>query len=217
MEFPKGLSQDEQDKLQRTVSFVKDSLSEAETGHDWWHILRVWNNALHLCEKRDCNRFLVGLGVLLHDIADPKFHDGDTEIGPKKAKSFLQKIDVSDSIIEKVLDIIRYSSFSASKKGLPQPDFLEFKMVQDADRLDAMGAIGIARTFNYGGYKNNPLYLPEVQEDQKNTSTIQHFHDKLFRLKELMNTSEAKAIAEERHAYMEEFTARFLLEWEGKA
>lgn len=217
MEFPKRLTQNEKQKLQSTISFVKESLAQAESGHDWWHILRVWNNAMHLCEKRDCNVFLVGLGVLLHDIADPKFYDGDTEVGPERTKVFLQKIEVPDLIIKKVVDIVRFSSFSASKSGLPQPDFIEFQIVQDADRLDAMGAIGIARTFNYGGFKNNPLYLPELKESEKDTSTIQHFHDKLFHLKELMNTPEAKAIAEERHKYMEEFIARFLLEWEGKA
>lgn|SRR5699024_5244694 len=217
MEFPNGLSHTEKQKLQRTISFVKDSLSESESGHDWWHILRVWNNAMHLCKNIECNKFLVGLGVLLHDIADPKFYNGDTEIGPERTKDFLQEIEAPNSIIKNVVDIVRFSSFSASKSGLPQPDFIEFQIVQDADRLDAMGAIGIARTFNYGGYKNNPLYLPELQEDQINTSTLQHFHDKLFHLKELMNTPEAKAIAEERHKYMKEFTSRFMLEWEGKA
>ena len=217
MEFPKRLTKNEKQKLQTTISFVKESLSQAESGHDWWHILRVWNNAMHLCKKRQCNVFLVGLGVLLHDIADPKFYDGDTEVGPERTKDFLQKLEVSDSIIKQVIDIVRFSSFSASKAGLPQPDFIEFQIVQDADRLDAIGAIGIARTFNYGGYKNNPLYLPELPDSEGNSSTIQHFHDKLFHLKKLMNTSEAKAIAEERHKYMEEFTTRFLLEWEGKA
>lgn len=217
MEFPKRLTQNEKQKLQTTISFVKERLAQAESGHDWWHILRVWNNAMQLCKKRDCNVFLIGLGVLLHDIADPKFYDGNTEIGPERTKAFLQKLDVSDSIIKQVVDIVRFSSFSASKSGLPQPDFIEFQIVQDADRLDAMGAIGIARTFNYGGYKNNPLYLPELQEFQEDTSTIQHFYDKLFHLKELMNTPEAKAIAEERHKYMEDFVNRFLLEWEGKA
>ena|SRR5690554_357933 len=217
MEFPKRLTQNEKQKLQSTISFVKESLAHAESGHDWWHILRVWNNAMHLCEKRDCHVFLVGLGVLLHDIADPKFYDGDTEVGPERTKVFLQKIEVPDLIIKKVVDIVRFSSFSASKSGLPQPDFIEFKIVQDADRLDALGAIGIARTFNYGGFKNNPLYLPELQDSKENTSTIQHFYDKLFHLKELMNTPEAKAIAEERHKYMEDFVNRFLLEWEGKA
>lgn len=217
MEFPNGLSQTEKQKLESTISFVKESLTHAESGHDWWHIVRVWNNAMQLCKKRDCNVFLIGLGVLLHDIADPKFYDGNTEIGPERTKAFLQKLDVSDSIIKQVVDIVRFSSFSASKSGLPQSDFIEFQIVQDADRLDAMGAIGIARTFNYGGYKNNPLYLPELQEFQEDTSTIQHFYDKLFHLKELMNTPEAKAIAEERHKYMEDFVNRFLLEWEGKA
>lgn len=217
MEFPKQLTQSEKQKLQTTISFVKESLSQAESGHDWWHILRVWNNAMHLCEKRECNVFLVGLGVLLHDIADPKFYDGDTEVGPERTKAFLQELGVSDSIIKQVVDIVRFSSFSASKAGLPQPDSIEFQIVQDADRLDALGAIGIARTFNYGGYKNNPIYLPELLDSEENTSTIQHFHDKLFHLKKLMNTPEAKAIAEERHKYMEEFTSRFMLEWEGKA
>lgn len=217
MVFPEGLNTPEKDKLERTIVFVKESLAQAESGHDWWHILRVWNNAIQLIEKRNCDAFLVGLGVLLHDIADPKFHEGNTEIGPETAEKFLEKITVPKATIEKVIAIIRYSSFSASKAGLQQPDFIEFKMVQDADRLDALGAIGIARTFNYGGFKNNPLYLPELKENQIDSSTIQHFHDKLFHLKELMNTPEAKAIAEERHKYMQGFVNQFLLEWQGKA
>lgn len=215
MEFPDRLLPEEIEKLEQTIVFVKERLSQAETGHDWWHILRVWNNAMQLIKERACDVFLVGLGVLLHDIADPKFHDGNTEIGPKTAETFLYKIAVSKSTVDKVLAIIRYSSFSASKQGLVQPDFIEFKIVQDADRLDALGAIGIARTFNYGGYKNNPLHLPDAQEN--NASTIQHFHDKLFKLKNLMHTPEAKRMAEERHNYMKGFVHQFLLEWAGKA
>lgn len=217
MVFPKGLNSSEKDKLELAIAFVKESLAQAESGHDWWHIVRVWNNAMHLCEKRECNIFLIGLGVLLHDIADPKFYDGDTEVGPETAEIFLKKIGVSDSTIKQVVDIVRFSSFSASKAGLPQPDFIEFKVVQDADRLDALGAIGIARTFNYGGYKNNALYLPELEESQVDNSSLQHFYDKLFKLKELMHTPEAKAIAEERHKYMQGFVKQFLLEWNGKA
>lgn len=217
MVFPKGLNSSEKDKLELAIAFVKESLAQAESGHDWWHIVRVWNNAMHLCEKRECNIFLIGLGVLLHDIADPKFYDGDTEVGPETAEIFLKKIGVSDSTIKQVVDIVRFSSFSASKAGLPQPDFIEFKIVQDADRLDALGAIGIARTFNYGGYKNNALYLPELEESQVDNSSLQHFYDKLFKLKELMHTPEAKAIAEERHKYMQGFVKQFLLEWNGKA
>lgn len=217
MVFPKGLSSTEKDKLEQTIAFVKESLAQAESGHDWWHILRVWNNASQLVEKRNCDVFLVGLGVLLHDIADQKFHDGNTDIGPETAESFLEKIEVPKSIIDKVLAIIRYSSFSAMKQGLEQPNFIEFKIVQDADRLDALGAIGIARTFNYGGYKNNSLYLPELEQNQVDNSSLQHFYDKLFKLKDLMHTSEAKAIAEERHKYMQGFVDQFLLEWNGKA
>lgn len=217
MEFPKALSYTEKDKLKQTISFVKESLADAESGHDWWHILRVWNNAMQLIATQKCDVFLVGLGVLLHDIADQKFHNGNTDIGPKIAKYFLQKIEVPKSTIDKVISIIRYSSFSAMKQGLAQPEFIEFKIVQDADRLDALGAIGIARTFNYGGYKNNTLYLPELKENQENNSSIQHFYDKLFKLKDLMHTPKAKAIAEVRHKYMQDFVDQFLLEWNGKA
>lgn len=217
MVYPNDLNSTEKDKLELTIAFVKESLSQAESGHDWWHILRVWNNAIQLVENRNCDVFLVGLGVLLHDIADPKFHKDNTEIGPETAEGFLKKIEVTESIIDKVLAIIRFSSFSASKQGLAQPDFIEFKIVQDADRLDALGAIGIARTFNYGGYKNNSLYLPELMENQIDNSSLQHFYDKLFKLKDLMHTPEAKAIAEERHKYMQGFVNQFLSEWNGKA
>ena len=215
MEFPKDLSTHEIELLEHTAAFVKNHLKQAESGHDWWHILRVWNNAMHIAEKKNCNKFLVGLGVLLHDIADPKFHNGNTEIGPKTTESFLRKLDISEDVIEKTVAIVQFSSFSAEQKGMKQPRFIEFQIVQDADRLDAIGAIGIARTFNYGGYKNNPLYLPETPDNQENNSTIQHFYDKLFLLKDLMNTPEAKAIAEERHNYMQGFVDRFMWEWNG--
>lgn len=217
MEFPKGLSTTEKDKLQSCISFVKESLAQAESGHDWWHIVRVWNTAMHLASKYDCHIFIVGLGVLFHDIADPKFHDGDKQIGAQKTEIFLKEIKVEKTILKKVIEIVRFSSFSSRNELINPPDYIEFQIVQDADRLDAMGAIGIARAFNYGGYKNNPLYLPEISDYEKNTSTIQHFHDKLFHLKELMNTSEAKIIAEERHDFMLTFINKFKNEWEGLA
>lgn len=218
MEFPKNISPSEKEKLQAAVVFVKQSLIDAEAGHDWLHIERVWNNAMQLLEEDpNCDVFLIGLGVLFHDIADPKFHQGDTEIGPKITQEFLERIDSPKATIQKVLDIVRFSSFSASNKGLTQPDFIEFKIVQDADRLDALGAIGIARTFNYGGYKNNPLYLPNLNKEEVDNSSLQHFHDKLFKLKDLMNTSRAKDIAQRRHEYMLEFTKQFLAEWNAEA
>lgn len=218
MVFPNNISPSEKENLALAVEFVKKSLLQAESGHDWLHILRVWNNAMQLAaSEEDCNAFLVGLGVLFHDIADPKFHQGNTEIGPEIAKNFLEERRIPKETIEKLIAIIRFSSFSAENKGLCQPDFIEFKIVQDADRLDALGAIGIARTFNYGGYKNNPLYLPEVQKGETDNSSLQHFQDKLFKLKDLMNTSKAKAIAEQRHEYMLEFYKQFLAEWNAEA
>lgn len=215
MKLPNSLSSLENTLLKEILARVKNYYQNTESGHDWLHIHRVWNNALQLLDRLEANAFIVCLGVLFHDIADPKFHDGNTEIAPKLTRAILEEFEITEEHIQQVLDIVIFSSFSASKTEDKLPNFIEFQIVQDADRLDAIGAIGIARTFNYGGYKNSPLYLPG--DDTYNNSTVQHFYDKLFLLKDLINTKPAKEIALKRHEYMIAFVEQFKSEWEGKA
>lgn len=211
--------------IDQTITFVKKELEGAEAGHDWFHIQRVYNNALNLLKTEEANEEVVVLGALLHDIADSKFHGGDETIGPKKAMDFMTSIAINDEVKEHVVKIIENISF---KGGNFNKTFhsKELEIVQDADRLDAIGAIGIARTFNYGGYKNNGLYDPEIQpklkmtkEEYKNHkgTTINHFYEKLLLLKDLMNTESGKKLAENRHNYMQGFLEQFHNEWEGKA
>lgn len=209
--------------VQKTVAFVQQTLQNAEGGHDWWHILRVWNNAKLIAKTEPVNMLIVELAALLHDIADSKFHNGDEELGPKIAGDFLKSIKADALVIEHVQQIIRYMSF---KSGLDQPKFSsdEMKVVQDADRLDAIGAIGIARAFNYGGFKNREMYNPQIKPDfnltkeaYKNSSapTINHFYEKLLLLKDLMNTETARNIAEQRHQFMQLYLEQFYAEWNG--
>lgn len=210
--------------IENTISFVKEKLQNAEGGHDWFHIERVYNNALNIAKDENCDETIVALGALLHDIADSKFHDGDETVGPKLAWEFLEKQNVPEDIIIHVVNIIENISF---KGGNFERKFssIELDVVQDADRLDAIGAIGIARCFNYGGFKNRPLYNPEIapnlnmsKEEYKNSvsPTINHFYEKLLLLKDKMNTKSGKKIAEERHLYMEKFLEQFFAECEGK-
>lgn len=210
--------------ISKTVEYVKDQLKDAEGGHDWFHIERVWKSALHIAEAEDCDTTVVQLGALLHDIADSKFHGGDETIGPRTARAFLETNDVDESIISHVVGIIENISF---KGGNFERTFSskELEVVQDADRLDAIGAIGIARAFNYGGFKNRALYDPAIQpnmamskeEYKKSTApTITHFYEKLLLLKDKMNTDTGKRLAQARHDYMEGFLAQFYAEWEGK-
>ena len=206
-----------------TIIYVKQQLEGAEAGHDWFHIERVYRNALHIADQENCNREVVQLAALLHDIADSKFHSGDESIGPKTARTFLESQHADAATIDHVVKIIENISF---KGGKTERTFssLELDIVQDADRLDAIGAIGIARTFNYGGFKNRPMYDPAIapnmhmtKEEYKasNAPTINHFYEKLLLLKERMNTSTGKKLAEERHRFMEVFLAQFYAEWEG--
>jgi uncharacterized protein len=210
--------------IEQTITFVKKELEGAEAGHDWFHIQRVYNNVLNLLKTEQANEQVVVLGALLHDIADSKFHNGNETIGPKKAMDFMTSLDINDEVKDHVVKIIENISF---KGGNFNKTFhsKELEIVQDADRLDAIGAIGIARTFNYGGYKNNGLYDPEIQpklkmtkEEYKNHkgTTINHFYEKLLLLKDLMNTETGKKLAENRHQYMEGFLEQFYNEWEGK-
>jgi len=212
------------DLINNTILFVKQKLENAEGGHDWFHIERVYKNAILIAKEENCNLQIVQLGALLHDIADSKFHDGDESVGPKVAKAFLESQDVSEDIIDAVINIIENISFKGGNFE-KKINSIELDIVQDADRLDAIGAIGIARTFNYGGFKNRKLYDPEIapnltmsKEEYKNSQapTINHFYEKLLLLKDKMNTETGKQIAQQRHRFMESFLAQFYAEWEGE-
>ncbi len=203
--------------IDTTVSFVRKTLENAEGGHDWWHIHRVWTNAKRIAQTEECDLLVVELGVLLHDIADSKFHNGDEEIGPAIAGEFLKSIQIDPATIEHVQQIIRHISF---KSGFDKVAFSskELDIVQDADRLDAMGAIGIARAFSYGGFKGREIYNPEIppnlnmskDEYKKSTApSINHFYEKLLLLKDKMNTLTGKQLAGQRHQFMELYLEQF--------
>lgn len=209
--------------VDNTILFVKQKLENAEAGHDWFHIERVYKNALLIAEGEDCNLVIVKLGALLHDIADSKFNDGDESVGPKIAREFLESQNAAEEVITHVVNIIENISF---KGGNFEKKFTskELEIVQDGDRLDAIGAIGIARTFNYGGFKNRQLYDPNIapklnmtKEEYKKSEapTINHFYEKLLLLKDKMNTETGKQIAQERHKFMELFLSQFYAEWDG--
>ncbi|MBO6792618.1 MAG: HD domain-containing protein [Balneolaceae bacterium] len=211
--------------ITKTENFVRNELEGEGSGHDWWHIHRVRNTALMLAEKEAADLFVVELAALLHDIADHKFHNGDDTVGPKVAGEWLEGLSVEAEIIKHVQEIIRDLSFKGAKVATPMRT-IEGKVVQDADRLDAIGAIGIARAFAYGGHKNRELYNPEKSPTQhtsfdayKNDAgpTVNHFYEKLFLLKDRMNTETGKSIAQERHEYMKAYIDRFNAEWDGKA
>ena len=204
-----------------TVNFVKEKLHGAEAGHDWFHIERVWKLSKKIAETENCNLEVVELSALLHDIADPKFHGGDETLALKISREFLEREKASAEIIEQVLFIIKNISFK-NRGEIPETIPVELKIVQDADRLDAIGAIGIARTFNFGGFKNNLMYHPEIKPNlgmnkeeykKSNGTTINHFYEKLLLLKDLMNTETAKKIASERHDFMLQFLDEFYKEW----
>jgi uncharacterized protein len=212
------------DLIAKTILFVKEKLVNAEGGHDWFHIERVYKNAILISKNEVCDSTVVQLGALLHDIADSKFHNGDETIGPRVAREFLESENVGEVIINHVINIIENISY---KGGNFEKKFssIELNVVQDADRLDAIGAIGIARTFNYGGFKNRTLYDPKIapnssmtKEEYKNNDapTLNHFYEKLLLLKDKMNTTTGRQIAQERHRYMEGFLAQFYAEWEGE-
>ncbi len=210
--------------IDNTILFVKQKLSNAEGGHDWFHIERVYKNALQIAKEENCDLQVVKLAALLHDIADSKFHNGDEKIGPKIARDFLETQNVSEEISNHVIAIIENISF---KGGNFEKQFhsKELEIVQDADRLDALGAIGIARTFNYGGFKNRAIYNPTIppnlgmnKEEYKNSDapTLNHFYEKLLLLKDKMNTETGGKLAQKRHDFMVIFLAQFYAEWDGK-
>lgn len=209
--------------IQKTIQFVKQTLANAEAGHDWFHIERVYKTAQNINGKENGDTLVVSLAALLHDIADPKFNNGDEALGPNIAEAFLLSIKVDAETIEHVKLIIQNMSF---KNSFDDTSFTskEMQIVQDADRLDAIGAIGIARAFTYGGFKNRVLYDPAIKPEQhltkdsyKNTTapTINHFYEKLLLLKDMMNTSAGKEIAIERHNFMLIYLDHFYKEWEG--
>lgn len=207
----------------KTLDFVKETLYGEGSGHDYWHVYRVWNNAKSLAQNELCNNYIVELGALLHDIADHKFYGGDLTVGPRVAREFLEKLGVEEEVISGVCEIIATISFKGAKVA-SEMSTIEGMIVQDADRLDAIGAIGIARTFAYGGHKGHEMYNPGIKpklhetfEAYKNSkgTTVNHFYEKLLLLKDLMNTETAKKVAKKRHEYMEEFLSQFYHEWDG--
>lgn len=220
------MSKKEQNWIDQTVAYVKSEQQGESSGHDWWHTYRVWKNAQYLASMEEgSNRIIIELAALLHDIADHKFHGGDLSVGPKVASEWLQSLQVPAAIIDSVSHIIGALSFKGAQVK-DQMESLEGKIVQDADRLDAIGAIGVARTFAYGGHAGHEMYDPslsptlhtsfEAYTSEKST-TVNHFYEKLLLLKDRMHTASAKRVAEQRHQFMETFLTQFFQEWEGKA
>ena len=210
--------------IDQTVDFVKKTLQNAEAGHDWWHVQRVWKNVKLIGQTETADMLVVELAALLHDIADSKFHNGNEELGPQIAGEFLRSLQIEESTVIHVQQIIRNLSFKTSFETVVFHS-IELNIVQDADRLDAIGAIGIARAFTYGGFKNREIYNPEIspalhisKEEYKNSTapTINHFYEKLLLLKDKMNTQTAKNLAEQRHMFMLNYLDQFKNEWNGE-
>ena len=219
------MSMNETEIIEKTIEYVKKELEGEGSGHDWWHIYRVWNTAKKLAKSERANMFIVELAALLHDIADRKLNNGNEVQGLKKVKLFLQSC-ISDIIfIENILHIIETYSYTSQLKSKKGMSTLEGQIVQDADRLDAIGAIGIARTFSYGGHAGRPLFDPSVkprlnisakQYTGEVSPSINHFYEKLLLLKDLLNTKTARRIAQARHLYMEKYLHQFYVEWDGE-
>lgn len=208
--------------IQRTADHIKSLFSGEATGHDWWHCWRVWQLAKRIGEGEGADTNVVQLAALLHDIADWKFHDGDETVGPALARNWLMQQGVAADIIEHICDIIAGVSFKGVGVETAMPT-IEGKCVQDADRLDALGAIGIARCFAYGGSKGRPIYDPNINPEQHPSfdqykksagPSLNHFQEKLLLLKDRMQTATGKKLAEERHGYMKQFVEQFLQEWD---
>ena len=219
------MQMDVENIIERTISFVKETLADAEAGHDWFHIERVYRNALQLNAEEHGDPLTISLAALLHDIADSKFNNGDEEIGPRLAKEFMQRMELPEEVILHVCGIIKNLSYKASLGGVNFSS-KELDIVQDADRLDAIGAIGIARAFTYGGYKNRVMYDPAITPDlsmdkevYKNSTapTINHFYEKLLRLKDLMKTPAGLKMAAARHEFMLVYLDHFYSEWKGNS
>ena len=217
------MTSDQQQHILKTTSYVKQQLATAEGGHDWWHIYRVCNTASKIAIAEGADQFIVQMAALLHDIADSKFHNGNENIGPETAVNFLKSINVDNDTIVHIEAIIRNLSFKNTFDNITFKS-LELDVVTDADRLDAIGAIGIARTFNYGGYKGSEIYNPDIKPNRNitkqqyknsNAPTINHFYEKLLKLKNMMKTKTGIKIANNRHVFMEDFLKQFYNEWEG--
>lgn len=211
-----------QEIITKVSDYIRQELLHSEPGHDWWHAVRVKNLALKIADIEGGNEFIIELASLLHDIADSKFFRGNEDLGVKNANDFLTSIKLDQKFIDEVINIIKNISFRSNMKFVSRPDSIEFKIVQDADRLDAIGAIGIARAFSYGGFKKRTFYDPQIQPLSKMTTdqykestapTINHFYEKLLLLKDLMNTEAAKKIAITRHKFLELYLTQFYNEW----
>lgn len=209
-------------KIEKTIDFVKKSLENAEAGHDWFHTERVWKLSKIIAETEKCDLEIVEIAALLHDIADAKFHNGNENLAIEIASDFLRKIQLENDKIDRILFIIKYISFKNKDEISDEQKTKELQIVQDADRLDAIGAIGIARTFNFGGFKNNLIYSPDIEPDKNKSkeeykkysgTTINHFYEKLLLLKDLMNTKKGQELAIERHNFMLLFLDKFYQEW----
>ncbi|NWQ42210.1 HD domain-containing protein [Bacillus sp. EB106-08-02-XG196] len=209
--------------IEQTVTYVRNELGEDATGHDWYHVDRVRRAALHICDQEQAgDPFIIEMAALLHDIPDEKLNDS-AEAGRNKLDLFFQSIKLPNDVQNAIVQIIENISYKGGRKT--ELTSVEAKIVQDADRLDAIGAIGIARTFAYGGKKGQPIYDPKLnvreemslEEYRKGKSTsIHHFYEKLLKLKDLLNTDTAKEMAEKRHQVMELFLEQFYLEWDGQ-
>jgi uncharacterized protein len=213
-----------QKTIATTAAYVQELLSGEGSGHDWWHIYRVWNNARSIAANENADLYIVELAALLHDIGDHKFHNGDETVGPRLAREWLEQHEVPDEVVGHICDIIKDLSYKGAGTSSVMKT-IEGCIVQDADRLDAIGAIGIARAFAYGGHKSRELYNPLIKPELHNSfeqykastaPTINHFYEKLLLLKDRMHTDTARKLAEERHQYMEVFLKQFYAEWEGK-
>jgi len=215
---------DKKEVINKVINYLGSNFKNEDTGHDYWHFIRVWKMAKKIAEAEGGDLFIIELGALLHDIADWKFNNGTNEVGIEKAKILLKDFGVSEEIIENVCHIIDNVSF----KGAKVKNYIatiEGKIVQDADRLDAIGAIGIARAFAYGGGMGREIYNPDIKprmhasfEEYKNSkgTSINHFYEKLLLLKNMLNTKTAKKIAEKRHKFMKDYLVQFFKEWDGK-
>lgn len=210
--------------IQKVKEYVKKELGHEPTGHDFWHAFRVWKIAKEIARKEGGDLFVIELSALLHDIADWKFYGGNTKAGSKKAKALLKKLKVEDKITEDVCHIVDNVSFKGAgvKNGIKTK---EGKIVQDADRLDVIGAIGIARVFAYGGFKEREIYNPEIKsrlhrsfKEYKNSkgTSINHFYEKLLLIKDRLNTKTAKKIAKRRHKFLETYLKQFFKEWKAE-
>jgi uncharacterized protein len=211
--------------IEQTRVFLEEKFNDESSGHDYWHMYRVWQLAKRIAEsEKGVDLFTLELAALLHDVADWKFHDGDEEAGPRAAREWLESLNVDNDVIEHIEDIIRNVSFKGANVETKLKT-IEGQIVHDADKLDAIGAIGIGRTFAYGGSKGRPMHDPNtaaVQHDtfeaykNSNSPTINHFYEKLLLLKDRMFTKTGKELAQHRHKVMKEFLDEFLAEWDGK-